>query len=179
MLNELLINIEKSLPEYIKPISELKLKSGKEYVFDIESCAKNNNTTALTYSIAVMPVEDNERNICYWTNSVQEFILHFINYKKVKHITLTAHNCLFDIKPMFIYLYENYELNQTVPDIKLEKYYDYTERKTLTLNVENTTKRKLENGDYTMLIKNGIFYNSKIKLNDKIIEFKDSYKYAP
>ena len=79
MLNELLINIEKSLPDYIKPISELKLKSGKEYVFDIESCAKNNNTTALTYSIAVMPVEDNERNICYWTNSVQEFILHFIN----------------------------------------------------------------------------------------------------
>ena len=63
MLNERLERIYKDgINNYIVPISSLNLEENPTIVFDIESCGLENNTKALTYSIAAMSAT-NDSNI--------------------------------------------------------------------------------------------------------------------
>ena len=55
MLNERLERIYKDgINNYILPMNNLNLEENPTIVFDIESCGLENNTKALTYSIAAM-----------------------------------------------------------------------------------------------------------------------------
>ena len=68
MLNERLERIYKDgINNYIVPMINLNLEENPTIVFDIESCGLENNTKALTYSIAVMSAT-NESDISIITH---------------------------------------------------------------------------------------------------------------
>ena len=79
MLNERLERIYKDgIKNYIAPMNTLNLEENPTIVFDIESCGLENNTRALTYSIAAMSAT-NDSDIMYWGNSVKEFMDLLLN----------------------------------------------------------------------------------------------------
>ena len=75
------------IKNYIVPISNLNLEENPTIVFDIESCGLENNTKALTYSIAVMKVKDHSDTM-YWCNTVKDFFdAIFSDKNRGKHFT--------------------------------------------------------------------------------------------
>ena len=79
MLNERLERIYKDgINNFILPITNLNLEENSTIVFDIESCGLDNNTRALTYSVAVMSAT-NDSDVMYWGNSVKEFMDLLLN----------------------------------------------------------------------------------------------------
>ena len=106
MLNERLERIYKDgINNYIVPMINLNLEENPTIVFDIESCGLENNTKALTYSIAVMSAT-NDSDIMYWGNSVKEFMDLLLN-SSFSEVTVYAHNLFFDIKPFLTYFLNN------------------------------------------------------------------------
>ena len=186
MLNERLERIYKDgINNYIVPMSTLNLEENPTIVFDIESCGLENNTKALTYSIAAMSAT-NDSDIMYWGNSVKEFMDLLLN-SSFSEVTVYAHNLFFDIKPFLTYFLNNYPANMLKNEIEEEKIYDYELQQTVIKRVQQTTavRKEYNEFDYDFIYRNGILYMLRIygkkqaTGKSSVITFKDSFKIAP
>ena len=72
-LNETLKNNKDNLSLHMVINQSIPFKENDVLVFDIEACGINNNTEALTYSIACISCFD-DTDTMYWYNDVENFL---------------------------------------------------------------------------------------------------------
>ena len=176
-INEKLQFIKNNLSNHMIVNQPMTFKQEDILVFDIEACAINDNSEALTYSIACMSCYDNSDTM-YWYNDVEHFLDMLLN-AKCEYLKIYAHNCLYDIKPFLIKFTEKYGNNELKTKYYTKKEYDKNTKETIEVNYQQLKQPKLETNQFKMLLKDGIFYSLSIQAKDHLIDFHDSYKLFP
>lgn len=178
-LNEKLKVIKDNLSSYMvvnKPIPIYN--NDTTIVFDIESCAINNHTEMLTYSIAAINCDDGTDTM-YWYNDVEYFLDMLLN-AKCKTLKIYAHNCLYDVKPFILKFVEKYGNNQRKIEFNEKSVYNTYDKKYENLLIANiNSNKKMDKFQYDIVINNNIFYGLTIQSEHTKIQFLDSFKIIP
>ncbi len=197
-LNKLMEEREKNIKSYIKINEPIKGKYRKEVnlVLDIEACPNipfekivkldnMDNVKAITYSIAIIDVDD-KNDIMYWYNNVYECLKMLLSIKS-NNVNIYVHNLFYDIKPFitcFINKFGATQVKQEVTNIEENNYYT-GEKLHLKKIIKSSNNFVNESYKYDFLLKNGQLYNffmSGNKFDGRSvtkINWKDTVKLFP
>ena len=158
MLNERLTEINKNIKDYIcyNTIPTSMTLSA----FDIEACYIKSTNSMLTYSLALKSVEEDK---CFLYKDVKLFINDLMNHEN--DLMLYAHNCKYDMTPIIIYFTELFGNNFKKVEYNEKKQYNPYKKEWETINYEiqnNNDDNKLKPYEYSLLMKDGIFYQLQI-----------------
>ena len=176
MLNERLTEINKNIKDYIcYNTIPTSMSFG---AFDIEACYIKSTNSMLTYSLALKSVEE---DMCYLYKDIKLFIDDLMDHEN--DLMIYAHNCKYDMTPIIIYFTEMFGNNFKKVEVNEKKQYNPYKKQWESINYEiqnNNDDNKLKPYEYSLLMKDGIFYQLQI-CNKKgyVITLRDSMKLAP